>query len=135
MSVVLQRLLAAAQFGSYAARRLGLVTTGNADRYYNVELSTDEPDLPALLNKMGTGLLVTELIGDGTNLVTGDYSQGAAGFWVKNGQIQYPVEEITIAGNLRDMYRHLVAIAGDCNQESKIKTGSILVERMMVAGE
>ena len=83
---------------------------------------------------MGTGLLVTELMGQGINLVTGDYSRGAAGFWVENGEIQYPVEEITIAGNLRDMYSQLVEVGNDVDIRGNIRTGSILLESMMVAG-
>jgi len=84
---------------------------------------------------MGTGLLVTELLGHGTNMVTGDYSRGAAGFWVENGEIQYPVEEITVAGNLRDIFRDIQAIGSDVEVRSSKQTGSILIGNMMVAGE
>jgi len=88
-----------------------------------------------MLKKMGTGLLVTELLGHGTNMVTGDYSRGAAGFWVENGEIQYPVEEITIAGNLKDIFRDIQAIGSDVEVRGSKLTGSILVGNMMVAGE
>ena len=120
---------------SYSARRLNLKTTGNAGGHYNLKFSTHEPDLQTLLGKMHKGLLVTEVIGHGVNLVTGDYSQGVVGFWVDNGEIQYPVEEITIAGNLRDMYRNIISISGDLNYQSSIQSGSILIESMTIAGE
>ncbi len=88
-----------------------------------------------MLKTMGTGLLVTELLGHGINMVTGDYSRGAAGFWVENGQIQYPVEEITIAGNLREMFRQIVEVGADTRVAGSKQTGSILIERMTVAGD
>lgn len=94
-----------------------------------------ERDFAALLAEMGTGFLVTELIGQGVNAVTGDYSRGAAGFWVENGEIQYPVEEITIAGNLKDIYQRIVAVGTDVDRRGNIHTGSILVESMTVAGD
>ncbi len=120
---------------SYAARRLGLETTGNAGGARNVTVAPGNKDFQALLREMGTGLLVTELIGQGVNQVTGDYSRGAAGFWVENGEIQYPVEEVTIAGNLKDMFRSIVAVGTDVDRRGNIRTGSILVEAMTVAGE
>ncbi|WP_017925723.1 metalloprotease PmbA [Thioalkalivibrio sp. HL-Eb18] len=120
---------------SYAARRLGLESTGNAGGARNVTVKPGERDFAALLAEMGTGFLVTELIGQGVNAVTGDYSRGAAGFWVENGEIQYPVEEITIAGNLKDIYRRIVAVGTDVDRRGNIHTGSILVESMTVAGE
>jgi PmbA protein len=122
---------------SYAARRLGLQTTGNAGGARNVTVEPHPGDkgFPELLAEMGTGLLVTELIGQGVNPVTGDYSRGAAGFWVEQGEIQYPVEEITIAGNLRDMYRRIVAVGNDIDIRGNTRTGSILIESMTVAGE
>jgi predicted Zn-dependent protease len=92
-------------------------------------------DLEGLLKKMHTGLLVTELIGFGVNMVTGDYSRGAAGFWVENGEIQYPVEEITIAGNLKDMFRRIIAVGSDVDTRGNIRSGSILIESMTVAGQ
>jgi PmbA protein len=123
---------------SYSARKLGLRTTGNAGGAYNLELRSTRTratdDLPALLRTMGTGLLVTELIGQGINLVTGDYSRGAAGFWVEGGAIRYPVEEITIAGNLREMFMQLAAVGADSIVRGGKTTGSILVERMQVGG-
>lgn len=120
--------------GVYSARKLGMQTTGNAGGVHNLFINTGNKDLPALLKTMGTGLLVTELMGQGVNLVTGDYSRGASGFWVENGQIQYPVEEITIAGNLQDMYRQLVEVGCDIDKRGNIQTGSILLENMTVAG-
>jgi len=122
---------------SYAARRLGLQTTGNAGGTHNltVHASPDDRDFRALLAAMGTGLLVTELIGQGVNLVTGDYSRGAAGFWVEQGEIAYPVEEITIAGNLRDMYRNIAGVGNDIDLRGNLRTGSILIEAMTVAGD
>jgi PmbA protein len=119
---------------SYSARKLGLQTTGNAGGSHNILLETTQSSLDDLLKEMDKGLLATELLGQGINLVTGDYSQGAAGFWVEQGQIQYPVEEITIAGNLRDMYKNIVAIGNDIDYRSSILTGSILLENMMIAG-
>jgi PmbA protein len=121
--------------GSYSARKLDLKPTGNASGAHNLFINTTELDLPALLRKMDTGLLVTEVMGQGVNLVTGDYSRGASGFWVEKGEIQYPVEEITIAGNLKDMFKHIVAVANDVDPRGNIHTGSILLESMMVAGE
>jgi PmbA protein len=109
-------------------------TTGNAGGVHNLTIDTGPLDRAALLREMGTGLLVTELIGFGVNLVTGDYSRGAAGFWVENGEIAYPVEEITIAGNLRDMYRGLVAVGNDLDVRGNVRTGSILIENVTIAG-
>lgn len=122
--------------GSYSARRLDLVTTGNAGGVHNIVVEpTLEADFDAMLRRMGRGLVVTEVMGQGVSLVTGDYSRGAAGFWVENGEIAYPVEEITIAANLRDMYAGIEAIGSDVDPRSHILTGSILVDRMTVAGE
>ncbi len=120
---------------SYAARRLKLQTTANAGGTRNVFVSHGDDDLHALCRKMGTGLLVTDMMGHGTNMVTGDYSRGAAGFWVENGVIQYPVEELTVAGNLKQMFKDIVAIGNDVDQRGNIRTGSILVDNMTVAGE
>jgi len=119
---------------SYAARKMGMQTTGNAGGVHNLFSSHSELDLKALLKKMDKGVLVTELIGDGVNIITGDYSRGAAGFWVENGEIQYPVSEITIAGNLKDMFLNLVAIGNDIDKNGSIQIGSILLEEMTVAG-
>lgn len=120
--------------GVYSARKLGMKTTGNAGGVHNLFICTSQKDLTALLKTMDTGLLVTELMGNGVNLVTGDYSRGAAGFWVEKGQIQYPVHEITIAGNLHEMYAGLVEVGCDIDTRGNIQTGSILLESMMVAG-
>lgn len=123
--------------GSYSARKLGLVSTGNAGGLHNliVDPSAGAPDQAALLRQMGQGLLVTELMGQGVNGVTGDYSRGATGFWVEGGAIAYPVHEVTIAGNLRDMYRNLVAIGGDVDLRGGIRIGSVLLDSMTIAGE
>ena len=120
---------------SYSARKLGMQTTGNAGGIHNLYINTSDMDLDALLKKMDTGFLVTELLGHGVNIVTGDYSRGASGFWVEKGVIQYPVEEITIAGNLRDMFKNLVAIGNDVDRRHVICTGSILLDHMTIAGE
>jgi PmbA protein len=97
-------------------------------------ITPGDQSLPELMKSMGTGLLITELMGQGVNLLTGDYSRGAAGFWVENGEIQYPVEEFTIAGNLRDLYRNLVAVGSDVDLRGNTRTGSILLSEMTVAG-
>ncbi len=110
-------------------------TTGNAGGSHNLIIRPGELDLAGLLKQMGRGLLVTELLGHGINYVTGDYSRGAAGFWVENGRIAYPVEEITIAGNLKDMLAGIVAVGNDVLVRGSKQTGSILVGRMTVAGE
>lgn len=120
---------------SYAARKLGMQTTGNAGGTHNLLVSHGDQDLTALLRQMDTGLLVTELLGHGVNLTNGDYSRGASGFWVERGAIQYPVEEITIAGNLKTMFQNIVAIANDVDLRKNLRTGSLLIERMTIAGE
>jgi PmbA protein len=121
--------------GSYSARRLGLQTTGNADGVHNLTIDPGDEDLPELITSLDRGLLVTELIGFGVNPVTGDYSRGAAGFWVENGEIQFPVEEVTIAGNLKEMFRSITAIGCDVDTKRNIRCGSILVEGLTVAGQ
>ena len=121
--------------GSYSARKLGMKTTGNAGGNHNLIVRPGKLNFDGLLKKMGRGLVVTELLGQGVNHVTGDYSRGAAGFWVENGEIQYPVEEITIAGNLKDMFRHIAAVGNDVLVQGSRQCGSILVENMMVAGQ
>jgi PmbA protein len=123
--------------GSYSARRLGLKTTGNAGGIHNlvVETSGEAPPYDALLRRMGTGLLVTELMGQGVNGVTGDYSRGASGFWIEGGAIAYPVHEITIAGNLRDIYRNIDALGGDVDPRGSIRCGSVLIGEMTIAGD
>lgn len=120
---------------SYSARKLGLATTGNAGGVHNLEVEGTGEDLEGLLRRLDTGLLVTELLGQGVNLVTGDYSRGAAGYWVEGGSIAYPVHEVTIAGNLRDMYRGIVAVGADVDVRGGVRTGSILVEQMTIAGD
>ncbi|MFT6408299.1 MAG: PmbA protein [Arenicella sp.] len=120
--------------GSYTARKLELQSTANAGGVRNLSVSNTGQTTEQLLSEMGTGLLVTELIGSGINMVTGDYSRGAAGFWVENGEIQYPVEEITVAGNLLDMYRNIVAIGDDYDNRGSTECGSIVIENMTIAG-
>ncbi|MFM8479936.1 MAG: metalloprotease PmbA [Gammaproteobacteria bacterium] len=123
--------------GSYSARKLGLRSTGNAGGLHNllVDPSAGAPDQAALLRQMGKGLLVTELMGQGVNGVTGDYSRGATGFWVEGGELAYPVHEITIAGNLKELYRNVVAIGGDIDLRGGIRMGSLLVDGFTIAGE
>lgn len=120
--------------GSYSARRLGLTTTANSGGVFNLTVDPTAGDFQDVVQRMGTGLLVTELMGQGVNGITGDYSRGAAGFWVENGIIQYPVEEITIAGNLKDMFKMIVAIGTDINPNNSTRCGSVLVESMMIGG-
>jgi len=123
---------------SYSARKLGMQTTGNAGGSHNLEIISTgtrrSDDFEGMLRKLGTGLLVTELMGQGVNYVTGDYSRGASGYWVENGVIQYPVEEITIAGNMREMFQQIVAVGNDTLVRGNKTTGSILIEKMVVAG-
>jgi PmbA protein len=119
---------------TYSARKLGMTSTGNAGGVHNLIIDPGTLDQAGLLQKMGTGLLVTELMGQGVNLVTGDYSRGAAGFWVENGTILYPVEEFTIAGNLRDMLKTLVAVGNDVDLRGNTRTGSIMLEQLTIAG-
>jgi PmbA protein len=120
---------------TYSARRLGLKTTGNAGGVHNLIVKSGDDSFDALIKKMHRGLVVTELMGQGVNNVTGDYSRGAAGFWVENGAIAYPVHEITIAGNLKEMLRQIVAVGSDVDARGGVRTGSILIERMTIAGE
>ena len=123
---------------TYSARKLGMPSTGNAGGSHNLTMTSTQTlatdNFKAMLKKLGTGLLVTELMGQGTNYVTGDYSRGASGFWVENGVIQYPVEEITIAGNMKDMLMQIVAIGADTLIRGTKQTGSVLIESMTVAG-
>ena len=121
---------------SYSARRLGLKTTGNAGGAHNLVVAPNSSGgLPAMLARLGTGLLVTELMGQGVNGVTGDYSRGAAGFWVEKGELQFPVAEITIAGNLREMFKRIVSVGDDVDARGGIRVGSVLLEEMTIAGE
>ncbi|VAW99362.1 TldE protein, part of TldE/TldD proteolytic complex [hydrothermal vent metagenome] len=121
---------------SYSARKLAMATTANAGGVRNIRIKNklEEVNLTQLLQTMGTGLYITELMGQGINMVNGDYSRGASGFWVENGEIQYPVEEITVAGNLRDMFLNIVNIANDVDVRGNIQCGSILIEQMQIAG-
>lgn len=127
---VLQRYV----LGSYSARMLGLQTTGNAGGVHNLQVRANAPGLLQMAAQMGRGFLVTELMGQGVNGVTGDYSRGAAGFWVENGEICYPVDGVTIAGNLRQMFQCIVAVGEDVDPRSSVQVGSILVDQMTVAG-
>ncbi len=120
--------------GCYSARKLGMQSTGSAGGNHNLSLESKGPDFRGMLRQMDRGLLVTELLGHGINLVTGDYSRGAAGYWVEGGEIAYPVEEITIAGNLKDMFRGITAVGSDAVVRGSRRSGSILVERMTIAG-
>lgn len=121
--------------GSYSARKLGLKTTANSDGVHNLTIDPTAGDLADLLKTMGTGLLVTELMGQGVNGITGDYSRGASGYWVENGVIQYPVDEVTIAGNLKDIFKSILAVGSDINPNIATRCGSVLIEKMMVAGK
>ncbi|MDR1311656.1 MAG: metalloprotease PmbA [Burkholderiaceae bacterium] len=136
---VVQRGIVEGYFlSSYSARKLGLQTTGNAGGAHNLSFFSSETksddDLDAMLGKLDRGLFVTDLMGQGVNYVTGDYSRGASGYWVENGRIQYPVQEITIAGNLKEMYRGIAAIGADTFIRYGNETGSVLIEEMTVAG-
>jgi PmbA protein len=133
-------VLARYMLGSYSARKLGMESTGNAGGVHNLVLAPgaadgEASDFAGMLRRLGTGLLVTEVMGQGVSIVTGDYSRGAAGFWVENGRIAHPVEGITIAANLRDMFAGIVAVGADVDARSQVMTGSILLDRMTVAGE
>ena len=121
--------------GSYSARKLGMTSTGNASGTSNLLLADTGVTFIDLLQQMGTGLMVTELIGSGVNGITGDYSRGAVGYWVENGMIVHPVEEVTIAGNLKDMFKGIVAIGDDVDERGSIRTGSILIDKMTIAGQ
>ncbi|MEM7078655.1 MAG: metalloprotease PmbA [Pseudomonadota bacterium] len=129
---VLERYL----LSTYSARKLGLKTTGNAGGIHNLDVESARPGLSEaqLRKEMGTGLLVCELMGQGVNAVTGDYSRGAAGFWIEDGEIAFPVAELTIAGNLKDMYTTIVALGDDVDYRGNIRAPSVLMEEMMVAG-
>jgi PmbA protein len=134
--IITQGVLQTYLLTSYSARKLNLATTGHAGGIHNwlVKAQGHDGNFDAMLKTLGTGLLVTELMGQGVNVVNGDYSRGAAGFWVENGIIAYPVSEITIAGNLRDMFKNIVAVGSDVDCRGSIQTGSILIDEMQVAG-
>ena len=133
--IVQQGILQSYVLDSYAARRLGMLPTGNAGGVHNLFISHDELDFDDLCRQMGTGLIVTEVMGQGINIVTGDYSRGASGFWVENGEIQYPVEEITLASTLQEIFKGVQAIADDVDTRGNIYSGSWLIDQMTVAGE
>lgn len=133
--IVQQGILQQWLLTSYSARKLGLQSTGHAGGIHNWRISGRGLDFDGMLKEMGTGLLVTELMGQGVSGLTGDYSRGASGFWVENGQIQYPVSEITIAGNLKDMWKNMVTIGNDIEVRSNIQCGSVLLPEMKIAGQ
>ncbi len=134
-SVVRNGVLQGYFLGSYSARKLGMKSTGSAGGNHNLVVSSDGPDLPGMLKKLGRGLFVTDMMGHGTNLLTGDYSRGASGYWVENGVIAFPVEEITVAGNLKDMFLGIAAVGSDVLARGSFRCGSILVDNMTIAGE
>jgi PmbA protein len=133
--IVRDGILKSYVLSAYSARKLELPPTGNAGGVHNLFIEPGSQDLNALISSMHKGLLVTDMIGFGVNQMTGDYSRGASGFWVENGEIQYPVEEITVAGNLLDMYMQIISIGNDVDARRNIRTGSVLIENMTVAGE
>jgi len=133
--IITDGVLATYLLTSYAARKMKMEPTGHAGGIHNWYVKSTGQNFEQMLKELGTGLLVTETMGQGVNVVTGDYSRGAAGFWVENGEIQYPVSEITIAGNLKDMFNQIVAVGSDVETRSQIQTGSILLDTMKVAGE
>lgn len=133
-SIVRDGVLEGYFLGSYSARKLGMRTTASAGGSQNLVVRSDGPDFRGMLRKMGRGLLVTELLGQGINMITGDYSRGAAGYWVEGGEIAYPVEEVTIAGNLRDMFMGIAGIGSDTIVRGSRSCGSILIDQMTIAG-
>lgn len=133
--IITDGVLSTYLLSSYAARKMKMTPTGHAGGIHNWYVQSTGQNFEQMLKALGTGLLVTEVMGQGVNAVTGDYSRGAAGFWVENGVIQYPVSEITIAGNLKDMFQQMVAVGSDVETRSQIQTGSILLESMKIAGE
>ncbi|PAR37129.1 metalloprotease PmbA [Vibrio metoecus] len=135
LEIITDGVLATYLLTSYAARKMNMTPTGHAGGIHNWYVKSTGQNYPQMLKELGTGLLVTEVMGQGVNVVTGDYSRGAAGFWVENGEIKYPVSEITIAGNLKQMLQQIVAVGSDVETRSQIQTGSILIESMKVAGE
>ena len=136
-NIIEQGILQTYLLSHYSARKLGLVSTGHAGGIHNWLVSPSQPDasFDEMLKKLDKGIVVTSLMGQGVNGVTGDYSRGASGFWVENGQIQYPINEITIASNLKDMYKNIVAIGNDVETRSNIHSGSILIDNMSIAGK
>lgn len=135
LEIITDGVLATYLLTSYAARKMNMTPTGHAGGIHNWYVKSTGQNYQQMLKELGTSLLVTEVMGQGVNVVTGDYSRGAAGFWVENGEIKYPVSEITIAGNLKQMLQQIVAVGSDIETRSQIQTGSILIESMKVAGE
>ena len=133
--IVDEGILRSYVLGSYSARKLGMQSTGNSNGVHNLVIEPGKQGLKELIKTMGRGLLVTELMGQGVNLVTGNYSRGAWGYWVENGELQYPVEEITVAGNLKDMLMHITEVGNDVDIRRNVRTGSLLIEGMTIAGE
>jgi PmbA protein len=131
--IVTQGVLNGYVLDSYSARKLGMQTTANAGGVHNLVIDTSDSDFASLVKQMHKGVIVTETMGMGVNIVTGDYSQGAAGFWVDNGEIQYPIDEFTIAGNLKEMLMGIQTIANDVETRGNIRTGSVLIDSMMIA--
>ncbi|MCA2016690.1 metalloprotease PmbA [Vibrio tritonius] len=135
LDIITDGTLATYLLTSYAARKMNMTPTGHAGGIHNWFVESTGQNYEQMLKELGTGLLVTEVMGQGVNIVTGDYSRGAAGFWVENGQIQYPVSGFTVASNLKDMFQQIVAVGSDVETRSQIQTGSILLDKMKVAGE
>ena len=121
--------------GSYSAGKLGLSSTGNAGGVQNLTITPNAGSLDELFADMGTGLYVTELLGQGVSLITGDYSRGAAGYWIENGRIAYPVHEITIAGNLREMFNSIIAVGNEIDTRGNVRTGPIRLAEVTIAGD
>ena len=132
--IIKDGVLAGFILDSYSARRLDLETTGNAGGVHNLIVNPGRHSAAELIKQMGTGLLVTEVMGQGVSIVTGDYSRGAGGFWVENGEIQFPVDEVTIAGNLKDIFMNIEAVGNDVDDRAGVQSGSMLIGKMTVAG-
>lgn len=132
--IVTDGILKGYVLNSYAARKLGMQTTANSGGVHNLIIDPGDKDLPALLRAMDTGLLVTEVIGFGVNILTGDYSRGIAGYWVEGGEIQYPVDEVTVAGNMKDMFLGIAEVGNDVDMRGNIRAGSVLIEQMTIGG-
>ena len=135
LEIITDGTLATYLLTSYAARKMNMTPTGHAGGIHNWFVKSTGQNYEQMLKELGTGLLVTEVMGQGVNIVTGDYSRGAAGFWVENGEIQYPVSGFTVASNLKQMFEQIVAVGSDVETRSQIQTGSILIDKMKVAGE
>jgi len=132
-NIVQEGVLQGYVLDSYSARKLKMTTTANSGGVHNLTIDSGDLDFAALLKEMGTGIVVTETMGMGVNIVNGDYSQGAAGFWVENGEIQYPIDEFTIASNLKDMFMGIQAVGNDVEKRGNTRTGSVWIDQMKVA--